>query len=116
MILTLDLKNVQNKSIPLPFAACLVACLKKKALESREKPRCDSFFFFCFFCFFFFCFMLLRLQPIVECRVSRLVVSSAENIESKDLTTTTDHHPKNKVRDNRKRSSSSNNSKAASSS
>jgi hypothetical protein len=88
MILTLDLKNVQNKSIPLPFAACLVACLKKKALESREKPRCDSFFFFFFF--FFFCFLLLLLQPIGECRVSRLVVSSAENIESKDLTTTTD--------------------------
>jgi len=109
MILTLDLKNVQNKSIPLPFAACLVACLKKKALESREKPRCDSFFFF-------FSFLLLLLQPIVECRVSRLVVSSAENIESKDLTTTTTHHPKNKVRDNRKRSSSNNNSKAASSS
>jgi len=88
MILTLDLKNVQNKSIPLPFAACLVACLKKKALESREKPRCDSFFFFFFF--LFFCFLLLLLQPIGECRVSRLVVSSAENIESKDLTTTTD--------------------------
>jgi len=87
MILTLDLKNVQNKSIPLPFAACLVACLKKKALESREKPRCDSFFFFFFL---FFCFLLLLLQPIGECRVSRLVVSSAENIESKDLTTTTD--------------------------
>jgi hypothetical protein len=30
MILTLDLKNAQNKSIPLPFAASLVACLQER--------------------------------------------------------------------------------------
>jgi hypothetical protein len=41
MILTIDLKNVQNKSIPLPFAACLVACLQERKtfiLSLSHKP------------------------------------------------------------------------------